>query len=74
MITAKHTRCQRFCWAYVTRFPGVTTTQISSIDYSPEEIGAALRALVLLGYIEQDGQHLWRAVVPFVVEVPRWAI
>lgn len=72
MITSKATRCQRWTWAYVSRFPGVTTTQICSIDYDQAEIGVALRALCLLGYVEQDGQRLWRAVVPFVVEGPRW--
>lgn len=74
MITSKTTRCQRWTWAYITRYPGIATRSLqgATVDYSEHEIGQALVALARLGYVEQDCQRLWQPVVPFVVVVPAW--
>ena len=76
MITSKQTRCNRWCWAYISRYPHVTTRELTgaTTDYSALEVERATLALSRLGYIEGDSQRRgWVASVPFVVEAPAWA-
>ncbi len=78
MITSKATRCQRWCWAWVTRFPHSLASEIPALDYTTEEITRALGALCTLGYIELEwggvrGARGYVARVPFVVEAPPWS-
>ena len=76
MITSKQTRCNRWCWAYISRYPHVTTRELmgATTDYSALEVERAVLALSTLGYIEGDSQRRgWVAAVPFVVEAPAWA-
>ena len=75
MITSKQTRCNRFCWAYISRYPHVTTRELmgATTDYSALEVERAVLALSTLGYIEGTTLRGWVAAVPFVVEAPAWA-
>jgi len=79
MITSKQTRCNRWCWAYISRYPHVTTRELigATTDYSALEVDRAVLALSTLGYIEggiQRGvERGWVAAVPFVVSAPAWA-
>jgi hypothetical protein len=76
MITSKQTRCNRWCWAYISRYPHVTTRELmgATTDYSAIEVERAVLALSRLGYIEGDSQRRgWVAAVPFVVSAPAWA-
>ena len=78
MITSKATRCERYVWAWVTKYPHALASEIVSTDYNREEVQRALGALCQLGYIEQEwaganGARGYIALVPFVVEVPEWA-
>lgn len=78
MITSKHARCQRFCWAYISKYPHVLTSELvgSTTDYGEHEVYAALLALERLGYVARDPGQIargWVALVPFVVSVPAWA-
>jgi len=76
MITSKQTRCNRWAWAYISRYPHVTTRELvgATTDYSALEVERAVLALSTLGYIEGDSQRRgWVAAVPFVVEAPAWA-
>lgn len=77
MITPKAIRCQRFCWAYITRYPGVSARDIATAqgDYSWREVNEALQ--VLAGaYIRRDraNPYAWLPVVPFVLQAPAWAV
>ena len=76
MITSKQTRCNRWCWAYISRYPHVTTRELmgATTDYSALEVERAVLALSTLGYICADSQERgWVAAVPFVIEAPAWA-
>ncbi len=77
MITSKQTRCQRYCWGYITRFPGVSARDIATAqgDYTWTEVCEALRALEG-AYIkrERENPYAWSPVVPFVVVGPGWAV
>ena len=77
MITSKQTRCNRWCWAYISRYPHVTTRELmgATTDYSAIEVERAVLALSRLGYITDDTgmKRGWVAAVPFVVEAPAWA-
>jgi len=75
MITSKQTRCNRWCWAYISRYPHVTTRELAgaTTDYGDIEVRRATLALMRLGYIEGTTLRGWVAAVPFVVEAPAWA-
>lgn len=76
MITSKHTRCCRFCWAKITKYPYSTALQLTGeqTDYSEHEIRRAIVELQMRGYIKLDPQRSggYVAIVPFVVSVPAW--
>jgi hypothetical protein len=79
MITSKHTRCSRFVWAYVTRYAYVSAQDIAGAQstYDHREVTRALESLERCGYIRGDSQSMhgrFVAVVPFVVDVPEWAV
>ena len=80
MITSKHTRCCRWCWAYISKYAHVTAREIicSQTDYTMLEINCALADLEAGGHIalETAGAGVPRgyvALVPFVVSAPAWS-
>lgn len=79
MITSKQTRCARFCWAYVSKYPYVSAKDIAGAqnDYTHEKILTALARLEAEGVVKRgkgkEGYYQWEAVVPFVMQVPEWA-
>lgn len=77
MITSKHTRCCRFVWARITKYPYSTPAQLAGeqTDYSEREISRAVDMLERAGYIRRDTQRVdgYVAVIPFVCQVPAWA-
>lgn len=79
-ITSKHTRCCRWTWGAITRYPHMLTREIVGMqtDYSEAEIKRALDDLARNGYVckEEHGAGVprgWVALVPFVVVAPAWA-
>ena len=81
MITSKHTRCCRFTWAYITRYPYVSARDIANAqhEYTWGEVVDALSRLEREGFVrraherQKHGHYQWQAVIPFVVLVPAWA-
>jgi hypothetical protein len=78
MITSKQTRCQRFCWAYVSKYPYVSAPEIAGAqtDYTRREVLAALEQLEQLGLVARDKANIynWVAVIPLVMQIPAWAV
>lgn len=78
MITSKQTRCNHWCWAYISRYPHITTALLAGAtsDYSAAEVDSAVMVLSSLDFISQSiGMNGpgWVAAVRFVVVVPEWA-
>ena len=78
MITSKHTRCCRFTWAYITRYPYVSARDIAGAqnDYTWGEVMTALERLEREGVAARGTWkqcYQWHATIPFVVLVPAWA-
>jgi hypothetical protein len=81
MITSKQTRCARYVWGYITKYPHVSARSIASAqtDYMYEEVVEAIARLEASGLIARGrescgGHYQWHAVIPFVVSIPEWAI